>query len=698
MYLTERISPSPRVRWGLGAAATLVAIWGIVGDAAAFQRKALYEDFTSTTCPPCAALAPIQEAALEQIRDQVAVVAYHMNWPAPGNDPWCADNQVDNLNPGRRSYYSVNGVPTLLIDGTVTNARTQQAIVSAIRNRNDVNSPLRIDLRVRIAGGTLQVHVDVEAEQAVNNTRLYVALNEIYYRYDAYADWWDHYDPMVKMIPDYNGTVFSVSPGNPQSFDFEQSMAGLGWHELEVGNLILVAWVQGADHVVHQAQDFRLSVDSPSIEMTSLTVSDEAEGDGDGRLEPGEIGNVLVTMENAANFLPAESVDVTFACSDPGINVINGEFHLDGLRNGDRADNGAEPFRFGVSDDFVAHPVRFEVYLTAQPGDYTISQDTTLMIGWPPFLVVDGSNNANARDVMRALFGRDPLPWSDVWVRANEGPVIDDVLLSNYAAVIWHTGNNNVDPLVDFEADILTAYLENGGTLVMSSAYLPAVIPNHVLLTQYLALQVDVAAVRSTNYVRGYAGDPQFDGAYLFMGGGPMGFPTAKMSFTPSENAVAVMHYDDGQGADRGAAVIKHEAGTYRTLLFGFPIESVVGAARTDSLRVLTNRIWQWVQNPPQSAPNDQVVPRRFALEPAYPNPFNSQATLRFSLPTAGPARLRLFDVSGRSIATLFDARTTAGAHSALLDARELGLGSGLFYVRLEAAGRIQTSKVVFLK
>lgn len=677
----------------------LLFVFSLTSASNAFPRKPLFEDFTSTTCPPCAALAPIQAAAFAQLEenDEVVPIAYHMNWPAPGDDPWYADNPTDNN--GKRGYYGINGVPTILIDGTVSNARTQAAIVDAIRNRAQVNSPLQISLDGRIVGGELTVNVRVEAESAVNNVRLNVALNEIYYRYDAYSEWWDHYDMMVKMIPDYNGTVISVSPDEPYEHEFVQSMNGLGWHDLEMDNLMIVAFAQDANRNILQANHFRLGIDSPAIEFLDWSITDTDEGDGDGRPEPGETAHFVFNMENAANYLPAETVDVTLSTEDAGISIVAGEFHLDGLENGDQGSNSASPFRFTVAEDFIAHPVTFNLSLVAAPGDYMIDETITIMVDWPPFLLVDAANNQNAGDHLRNAFGRDPLPWYDVWDRNTDGPMVDDVLIEQYDVVLWHTFNNVNDAIIDFEADILTGYLENGGTLVMSSAYLPGQLGNHRLFTQYLAAEVDMEnAGGSVNYVRGVENDPHFDGAFMFLGG-TIGFPTSRMSFRATDNATAVLNYEDSNHANRGIAAIKHEAGTYRTLLLGFPLETITGTIRgTDSLITFTDHIWNWVQNTPDSAPDDEMVPLEFSLNNAYPNPFNAQTVINYSVAKNEAITLKLFDVAGREVATLLDGMAQAGSHSLSVNAVDLGLESGIYYARLESASETMTSKIVYLK
>jgi len=69
-----------------------------------------------------------------------------------------------------------------------------------------------------------------------------------------------------------------------------------------------------------------------------------------------------------------------------------------------------------------------------------------------------------------------------------------------------------------------------------------------------------------------------------------------------------------------------------------------------------------------------------FALEPAYPNPFNPKATVPFALPEAARVRLEVFDLMGRRVAVLADAPFEAGRHAAVFEAG--GVASGLYLVR----------------
>ena len=81
----------------------------------------------------------------------------------------------------------------------------------------------------------------------------------------------------------------------------------------------------------------------------------------------------------------------------------------------------------------------------------------------------------------------------------------------------------------------------------------------------------------------------------------------------------------------------------------------------------------------------------------AWPNPFNPRTTIGLRLTDdAATARLRVFDLRGRLVATLHDGPLTAGEHR--IDWLARGTASGVYLYRLEAGGETVSGKVVLAK
>ncbi|MFH1735110.1 MAG: T9SS type A sorting domain-containing protein [bacterium] len=93
---------------------------------------------------------------------------------------------------------------------------------------------------------------------------------------------------------------------------------------------------------------------------------------------------------------------------------------------------------------------------------------------------------------------------------------------------------------------------------------------------------------------------------------------------------------------------------------------------------------------------NGMAVASEFALNGAYPNPFNPTTTINYSLANAEVVNLSVFDISGREVATLVNGYRNAGAHDVVFDASQLA--SGIYVTKLTAGSNVVTAKLVLLK
>jgi probable HAF family extracellular repeat protein len=90
--------------------------------------------------------------------------------------------------------------------------------------------------------------------------------------------------------------------------------------------------------------------------------------------------------------------------------------------------------------------------------------------------------------------------------------------------------------------------------------------------------------------------------------------------------------------------------------------------------------------------PSPAVTPELRVLT----NPVRHELNVAFSLPQAGPARLLVFDVQGRTVARLVDESIAAGSRTVSWSAGS-GRPAGVYYVRLDAPGFTSTRPFVLL-
>ena len=92
----------------------------------------------------------------------------------------------------------------------------------------------------------------------------------------------------------------------------------------------------------------------------------------------------------------------------------------------------------------------------------------------------------------------------------------------------------------------------------------------------------------------------------------------------------------------------------------------------------------------------DAEVPFEYSLLQNFPNPFNPQTLIQYSVPNQVNVRIEVFDILGRNIGVLVDEQKQAGNHRVLFNASNIA--SGTYFYRITAGDFIQTNKMAVVK
>ena len=112
--------------------------------------------------------------------------------------------------------------------------------------------------------------------------------------------------------------------------------------------------------------------------------------------------------------------------------------------------------------------------------------------------------------------------------------------------------------------------------------------------------------------------------------------------------------------------------------------------------------MWRWShtwvgpQWKPTGVDRDPSVAAQFELTQNYPNPFNPSTQIRFTLTTAGQTTLKVYDVLGRTVATLVDGYQSAGTQTVVFDGKNLA--SGIYFYKIESGSFSAVKKMMFIK
>jgi photosystem II stability/assembly factor-like uncharacterized protein len=131
----------------------------------------------------------------------------------------------------------------------------------------------------------------------------------------------------------------------------------------------------------------------------------------------------------------------------------------------------------------------------------------------------------------------------------------------------------------------------------------------------------------------------------------------------------------------------------------------ILGASGDDAnavyLNATTNKLYVGADNAMilywDNVPTgDTPMSLPFALNQNYPNPFNPSTTISFTLDKDGYVSLNVYDVTGRTVATILNKQMDAGSYEVGFNAS--GLSSGVYFYKLKTVEQEMTKKMILLR
>ena len=277
------------------------------------------------------------------------------------------------------------------------------------------------------------------------------------------------------------------------------------------------------------------------------------------------------------------------------------------------------------------------------------------------------------------------------------GPVPADTL-KQFSTVIW-VGNNYNGDLARWNDTAILSYLNAGGNVFLLTRYGQDFIDEP--LRDYLGITWRQAA--SNTIVNAVATHPSL----------------ISMSRTSTQNTCAVFDTSlatsestllfketTSFATHRGLGVIRAPAsgGTHRpdggrfVFVSGRPYRWNHLALRMNSVTILGGFLGEpYVP----TGVADRTPASAFLLEQNHPNPFNPETTIRFTLSEKALATIRVYDVSGRWVQTIFSRELPPGQHKVVWDGKNHkgeAVASGVYFYSLVAGRQTATRKMVVLR
>jgi 5'-nucleotidase/UDP-sugar diphosphatase len=124
----------------------------------------------------------------------------------------------------------------------------------------------------------------------------------------------------------------------------------------------------------------------------------------------------------------------------------------------------------------------------------------------------------------------------------------------------------------------------------------------------------------------------------------------------------------------------------------------------SDRLIYLTDKLIRSIGIPYAKSPQEESEasrPQAFELYQNFPNPFNPETQISYSLPEDGQVRLAIYNVLGQQVKVLVDEYQSAGTKTVVWDGRNQNgeqVSSGIYFYKLQAGEVVQTKKMSLMK
>jgi len=422
---------------------------------------------------------------------------------------------------------------------------------------------------------------------------------------------------------------------------------------------------------------FSIQAHAPVMEYVSFAI-DDAAGNGNGRLDPGETANLIVSIENTGSS-EAYNVEVALSCSGKNFVTVNNSPAVIGDMP---AQNSADAvFSVTASESTPGgFNALFSVNINADLGisgtgafDFIVGQFSALILDLDPL-------NHSGPAMMEAFEDLDLIA-SYATAFPEDLSIYKSVFVS--LGIIF-TGHE----LTTIESAKLVQYLNSGGKLYLEGRrtwYDDQPQPIHTKFN----IEVVVDTWFEYDTITGKTGT--FTEGMVFEFGGSS--PYNDHYLVPEGSAFTIFSSPE---PSYGCAVA-YDEGSYKTIGCNWEFGDLVDGTNPSTRKQLMLEYLEFFGDIATGV-NEDTGTENGLISQVYPNPFSGQTTITFDLDEKTGVLLEIFSLDGKKVASLIDREIAAGTHKVNWDGTGLHgekLNSGIYLCTLRTNSVIATKKVV---
>ncbi len=199
-----------------------------------YYHRPCFEEFTSSTCGPCATFNTSFNPWTQANANQITLVKYQMDWPGSGDPYYTAEGGV------RRNYYGVSFVPWPQCNGAFVDYN-----IGAVQAAFDeaINKPglARIAARHSMDGTVITVTANILPFSGFADARAHIIVIENTTTGNVASNGeTEFHHVMMKMMPDANGTPLSMTDRIPVSITETYDLSGTNVEEFNDLSVVVI--------------------------------------------------------------------------------------------------------------------------------------------------------------------------------------------------------------------------------------------------------------------------------------------------------------------------------------------------------------------------------------------------------------------------------------------------------------------------
>lgn len=164
-----------------------------------------------------------------------------------------------------------------------------------------------------------------------------------------------------------------------------------------------------------------------------------------------------------------------------------------------------------------------------------------------------------------------------------------------------------------------------------------------------------------------------------------------------TENQMAWALYEQGQiirEMEKQSGDLAKSTGKSSVDIFAMILENYPESEAAEAIGLMDIEI-------DPEAEKTAIIPRKFALKSAYPNPFNPKTTISFNLPEEAQVEIIIYDLMGREVWKSAKTSYSAGTYSVIWSGTNhsgQSVSTGIYLIRLNSPKYCATRKVLLIK